>query len=373
MAASSASEASVSLRVAGSWSGEVTVQLSTCRLSELRKKVAEASGFDEDGMKLICGGRMLKDDGGDKVLSQIGVTEKSKLLVTKVSAAQVQDMAAEAENARLMEERTQRLARLKSAADAMARRSGGDLFPSDGYELQLENQEGQRLQFSDEDRRALVMGLALHAKAGKLMEREEYKDALEVLELAEEAFALCNKVHLEAVDNVSLLQIDTVWCLYMLKDVARLAVARERLTNARAGLRKAHGAHLERLRMLQGGFCPELALYVRLETLEGVVAFHSGQPVAAKQALQSAEGKYKQLQVSDESLVKLTGMGFSLAESRRALRVSGQDPERATIFALEQRRKDAEKREEDKQRRKERRWKNANGTGIRTWLRSTAS
>lgn len=29
------------------------------------------------------------------------------------------------------------------------------------------------------------MGLALHAKAGKLMEREEYKEALEVLELAE--------------------------------------------------------------------------------------------------------------------------------------------------------------------------------------------
>lgn len=51
----------------------------------------------------------------------------------------------------------------------------------------------------------------------------------------------------------------------------------------------------------------------------------------------------------------LTGMGFSLTESRRALRVSGQVPERATTFALEQRKKDAEKREEDKQRRKERR------------------
>jgi hypothetical protein len=33
--------------------------------------------------------------------------------------------------------------------------------------------------------RALVMGLALHAKAGKLLEKEQYKEALEVLELAE--------------------------------------------------------------------------------------------------------------------------------------------------------------------------------------------
>lgn len=65
---------------------------------------------------------------------------------------------------------------------------------------------------------------------------------------------------LQAVDNVSLLQIDYVWCLYMLKDVARLAVAKQRLASARSGLRKAHGAHMERLRMLQGGFCPELAL-----------------------------------------------------------------------------------------------------------------
>jgi hypothetical protein len=65
---------------------------------------------------------------------------------------------------------------------------------------------------------------------------------------------------LQAVDNVSLLQIDYVWCLYMLKDVAPLAVAKERLASARSGLRKAHGAHMERLRMLQGGFRPELAL-----------------------------------------------------------------------------------------------------------------
>jgi hypothetical protein len=116
MAAPSTSETPISLRVAGAWSGEVSVHLHSCTLSELRRKISNASGFNEDGMKLICAGRMLKDEGtgeSEKVLAQLGVTERSKLLVTKVSAAQVQGLATEAENARMEEERTQRLTRLK--------------------------------------------------------------------------------------------------------------------------------------------------------------------------------------------------------------------------------------------------------------------
>ncbi len=61
---------------------------------------------------------------------------------------------------------------------------------------------------------------------------------------------------------MALLQIDTVWSFFMLRDIARLAVARERLKKAREGLFRSHGKNLERLRVLQGGFCPELALCV---------------------------------------------------------------------------------------------------------------
>lgn len=106
-----------------------------------------------------------------------------------------------------------------------------------------------------------------------MLEQENYLEALEVLGMAEESFSLCDRKFLEAVDNVALLQIDTVWCLFMLRDIERLAVARERLARARDGLKRSHGPNLERLRVLQGGFCPELALYVRLELLEGVVAY----------------------------------------------------------------------------------------------------
>jgi hypothetical protein len=53
---------------------------------------------NEDGIKLICVG----DEGLVKARSAgtLGMTEWSKLLVTKISAAQIQGLAAEAENAK---------------------------------------------------------------------------------------------------------------------------------------------------------------------------------------------------------------------------------------------------------------------------------
>jgi FtsZ-binding cell division protein ZapB len=179
----------------------------------------------------------------------------------------------------------------------MAKRSSEeDDYPVDNFDIQLENQSGEKLQFSsDDDRKALVMGLMLHSKARSLLQQNLYDEALEVLAMAEEAFSLCDRKILEAVDNVALLQIDTVWSLFMLRDIARLAVARERLKKAREGLLRSHGKNLERLRVLQGGFCPELALYVRLELLEGVVAYHSGLLDAAQHSLLSAQRKFHQV------------------------------------------------------------------------------
>lgn len=50
--------------------------------------------------------------------------------------------------------------------------------------------------------------------------------------------------------------------------------------------------------------------YVRLELLQGVAAFHSGDKHAVKH-LESAKAKWQRLQVSDESLAALASMGFS--------------------------------------------------------------
>lgn len=54
---------------------------------------------------------------------------------------------------------------LKPGYVALASRAAGD----DGYEFALENQAGVALHLSEDDRRALVTGLALHEKAKKTL------------------------------------------------------------------------------------------------------------------------------------------------------------------------------------------------------------
>ena len=61
------------------------------------------------------------------------------------------------------------------------------------------------------------------------------------------------------MDNASLLQIDTMWCYFMQCDISYLAVARMQLKEARKGLEHCYGENMDRDRVLQGGFCPEIA------------------------------------------------------------------------------------------------------------------
>ncbi|KAI5072601.1 hypothetical protein GOP47_0012707 [Adiantum capillus-veneris] len=341
--------AAAQLRVAGAWSGQIEALLDVWTIADLRSHLSVVSGFALETINLICAGKVLKDQAPG-TLRDVGITVKSKILVTRLAAHQ-QPTTFLAE-----EERQARLTRIKAAADAIVNRSDDDAYSDDHYDLQLENQSGETLKFSSEsDKRALMLGLMLHAKGRDILLQDNYGEALQVLSMSEEAFELCDQKLLEAVDNVALLQIDIVWCYFMLKDMARIADAGKRLSQAREGLRRSHGPHLERLHTLQGGFCPELAIHVRLELLEGIVAFHTGLFDAAKRSMVSAQSKYNQLQVSDESLALLVSMGYGTKESKRALRVSGQDVNSAIEFVMEERKKKSIRKEEDRRLEKRRR------------------
>ncbi|CAA2995621.1 NEDD8 ultimate buster 1 [Olea europaea subsp. europaea] len=198
-----------------------------------------------------------------------------------------------------------------------------------------------------------MMGLMLHANAKALIKRQQYKDALEVLTMGEEAFSLCNPKVIEMVDNVSILQIDMVWCYFMLHDISWLSVAGIRLAKAREGIERAHGKESSRMRVLQGGRYPELALYLRLELLEGVVAYHNGQLQKSKEALTAAQAKYAQLQVPDETLSLLISMGYKARDAKRALRMSNQDVGSAVDFLVEEKAKKELKHQEDLRRQQE--------------------
>jgi hypothetical protein len=187
----------------------------------------------------------------------------------------------------------------------------------------------------ESDRKALTEGLALHQKGRQLMDAagggtltaaeggEKLTDALDVLLLAEEAFSVASPEITSKLDNVPILLLDVVWVMFRQRDANKLAAAVARLRSCREGFSNAHGANLERLRTLQGGFAPEMGLYVRLELLEGVAAYHAGDKRAAREKLTAAHDRWKSLQLSDEALASLAGMGFGSREASRGLRFCG--------------------------------------------------
>ncbi|KAH7853428.1 hypothetical protein Vadar_002280 [Vaccinium darrowii] len=339
------------LKIGGAWSGVLEVELEVWTVPMLRQEVAKRSQCGPESINLICAGKVLKDGDGTQNLTQLGVKNNAKVLASRVSADQGKALKDE-----LMaeDERSTRLSRLKATVTSLAKRHADGSLPLEDFNIELENQSGEAVQLGSEtDQRAVMMGLMLHANAKQLIRREKYKDALEVLAMGEEAFSLCNSKVIELIDNVPILQIDMVWCYFMLRDISWLSMAGIRLSKAREGIERAHGKDASRLRILQGGRFPEIALHLRMELLEGVVAYHSGQFEKSRQALTDAQTRYFQLQVPDEVLSLLMSMGYKERDAKRALRMSNQDVESAVGFLVEEKEKRAQKQEEDFQRRNE--------------------
>ncbi|CAA3021610.1 NEDD8 ultimate buster 1 [Olea europaea subsp. europaea] len=294
------------LRIVGAWSGVLEVELDEWTVATLREEVVKKSGLvGPQCINLISAGRVLRDGYGTEKLSQLGVKNNAKILASKVSTDQERKSLKEEFLAE--EERSKRLSRLKGNND----------------------------------------GTHANANAKALIKRQQYKDALEVLTMGEEAFSLCNHKVIEMVDNVSILQIDMVWCYFMLHDISWLSVAGIRLAKTREGIEHAHGKESSRMRALQGGRYLELAPYLRLQLLEGVIAYHNGQLQKSKEALTAAQAKYTQLQVTDETLSLLMSMGYKARDAKRALRMSNQDVGSAVDFLVEEKAKKERELEED--------------------------
>ncbi|KAI0511061.1 hypothetical protein KFK09_011679 [Dendrobium nobile] len=351
MATDKAAPASAKLKIAGAWTGVLEVQLEAWTLPMLREDVARRSGGSPDCIKLICGGKILKDDGGSKPLQQLGLRNNSKVLASATSPDEGKALKKEEAD---QADRSSKLSRIRAAADALALRHAGGSLPVEDFNLELENQSGQKVNFgSENDQRAVMMGLMLHENAKSLIKKQKFKDALDVLSIAEEAFSLCDSKIIEMIDNVPILQLDTVWCYFILRDISCLSMAGTRLAKCREGFQRSHGRDNSRFRLLQAGRPAELALYVRLELLEGVVAFYSGNQVESYKALSAAKSKFDQLQVPDEALSLLMSMGYKEREAKRALRMNGQEIQSSVDFLIEEQAKKARRHQENIQRQNE--------------------
>ncbi|KAK3143564.1 hypothetical protein QOZ80_4AG0301910 [Eleusine coracana subsp. coracana] len=337
------------IRVVGAWAGALELDLDGWTVPMLRAEIARRAGeVEPDRVGLIFGGRVLKDESPGS-LRQAGLKGNAKVLTTLASPDRAKEIAAEASKAKADEEHANKLVRLWDAAKALSQRhSDGSYLDGEDYNLDLEDQSGQKVMFgSVEDMKALKMALMLNQKGKTLMTKKMYKEALDVLVMAEEAFSLCDAKLIEKVDNVPMLQLDIVWCYFMLRDVSCLEVAGARLEKARLGFERSHGKDSTRFRLLQAGRQADLAIYVRLELLEGVVAYHNGHSEKARGSLTSAQAKYLQLQVPDEAISMLTEMGYDKRSAKRALKMTGYDIQSSVDLLCEERDKKIRRREED--------------------------
>ncbi|CAD6259336.1 unnamed protein product [Miscanthus lutarioriparius] len=344
------------IRVVGKWAGALEVDLGTWTVPMLRAEVARrvGDGVGPECVGLIFGGRVLKDEPPAS-LREAGLKANAKVLSSLTSPDRAKEIAAEAAKAKAEEEHAARLVRLWEAAKALSQRhTDGSYLAEEDYNLDLEDQSGQKVMFgSVDDKKALTMALMLHQKAKTQMKRGMYKEALDVLTMAEEAFSLCDPKLIEKVDNVPMLQLDIVWCYFVLRDVSCLEVAGTRLEKARLGFERSHGKDSTRFRILQACRQADLAIYVRLELLEGVVAYHNGHVEKARGSLTSAHAKYLQLQVPEEAISMLMDMGYEARSAKRALKMTGYDIQSSVELLCEEREKKIRRREEDRVRQRE--------------------
>lgn len=340
----------------GKWAGALEVDLGAWTVAMLRAEVARrvGDGVEPDRVGLIFGGRVLKDDPPAS-LREVGLKGNAKVLSSLTSPDRAKEIAAEAAKAKAEEEHAARLVRLWEAAKALSQRhTDGSFLEDEDYNLDLEDQSGQKVMFgSVDDMKALKMALMLHQKAKTQMKKKMYKEALDVLTMAEEAFSLCDSKLIEKIDNVPMLQLDIVWCYFVLRDVSCLEVAGTRLEKARLGFERSHGKDSTRFRILQAGRQADLAIFVRLELLEGVVAYYNGHTEKARGSLTSAQAKYLQLQVPDEAITMLMDMGYEARSAKRALKMTGYDIQLSVDLLCEEREKKIRRRLEDHERKRE--------------------
>lgn len=83
--------------------------------------------------------------------------------------------------------------------------------------FQIEDQDGNIIYIPPEEKKAIMMALAIHEKGRAALRRNAYNEALLFLLEADNEYRICNSQLLSTVDNYALLNLDIVWCYIMLK------------------------------------------------------------------------------------------------------------------------------------------------------------
>ena len=116
-------------------------------------------------------------------------------------------------------------------------------------------------------------------------------------------FSACSSDLLRMVDNYGILSLDIAWCYLSLHAVSDLPLAEERLRACEEKFKESYGSGLERVAALKGSTCNESALLVRLNLLQGIVAFYLDRDWEARLLLEKCSVQLQMLAVSESDLL----------------------------------------------------------------------
>lgn len=307
---------------------------------DLRQMLAEKLGLPAHHLKMICRGQVVSMT---KSLQEQNVKHGSQLMCLCLSVS-------EAEAAQ-KEEEVMEMMNTRQAAELLSSKVEKDDYDVD---IQIADQSGRPLKLPPEERKALTLAMTLHEKGRVAIKKKEITKALLLLLEADKEFRKCGANILSAVDNYAVLCLDIVWCYLCLQNIEELPDADQRLRSSEDCFVRSYGANLERLAAVKGESGTQLALYMKLHLLQGIVAYHHHRITEANVLLRKAEEELKRLQIDGNQLSQMMVMGFSEREGRLGLRATNGDMTKAIQHIIEKRK---EKEEIEKKVKKERRRK----------------
>ena len=260
-----------------------------------------------DLLKLVYAGKIIDKK---KTLIEQGVQHNKTIMCLHFSLEGKQQ-------ASQVEKEMQEVRKARRGAELLATSSTSVV---QNYEAQITDQNGRSIDLPNEERVSLMIALGLHEKGRAVLRSEKYNFALLFLLEAESEFSRCRSDILNQVDNFAVLHLDISWCYLHLENLDALPDAGKRLQMCENCFKQSYGESLQRLLAVKGSVGHEIALFVRLYVLQGVVAFYEAKFTAARDLFAKAKFYADSIQVDSDKVTEMVKVGFSVSEARLALR-----------------------------------------------------